>query len=348
MTARHDIVSLLRNGIDAPNEAGSMGRPALALAPMATVTHGGYRTLVHEYGGCDLYFTEMISAEALRGGTQFEDHYRSLAPIPERTIFQIIGYTHESIVDAASQLVQRPCAGIDINMGCSAPQLVRKGGGVAWMYLPDASARLIGKLRELIPDKSLSVKLRLGREDDPDALLDFARTLRESGADFITLHPKRQKEGDARVARWEYVDLLKDELDIPVIGNGGITDWTSYSSRLGSAAHPRAHALMIGRAAVRAPWLFAYLRGREAGRHEMKIDLSAVTARFLSLLEEHQPQQFWPSRARRFYPYLFKNVPFGHSIGARLAGTHDYAEGKQLITNFFRDHPEWLEHSERA
>jgi tRNA-dihydrouridine synthase B len=313
---------------------------------MATITHAGYRTLVHEYGGCDLYFTEMISAEALLGGTQFEGHYRSLLPVPERTIFQIIGYTHQAIVNSASRLAAEPCAGIDINMGCSAPHLVRKGGGVAWMYNPDATARLVDGLRALIPDKSLSVKLRLGRDDDVDGLLDLARRIQASGADFITLHPKRQKEGDARIARWEYVDILSRELSIPVIGNGGIVDWTSYRSRRGSVTNPRANAFMIGRGAVRAPWLFAYLRAREAGSHKMKIDLSAVTSRFLSLLEEHQPRQFWPSRARRFYPYLFKNVRFGHTVGARLAGTHDYDDGKGLITDYFRDHPERREHVE--
>lgn len=335
---------MLRHGVDLPGAQ----RPALVLAPMATITHTGFRTLVHEYGGCDLYFTEMISAEALIGGTQFESHYRSLAPQPARTIYQVIGHTHEAIVEAASRLAREPCAGIDVNMGCSAPHLVRKGAGVAWIYLPEAAARLMGELREKLPDTALSVKLRLGREDDPDALVALALRLQAAGTDFVTLHPKRQKEGSARIARWEYVDLLKQELTIPIVGNGGIVDWTSYLSRRGPEDSPRADALMIGRGAVRAPWIFAYLRGREAGRQEMEIDLSKVITRFLSLLEEHQPRQFWPSRARRVYPYLFANVPFGHSLGARLADTHDYDEGRRLISEYFETHPERCRHVERG
>jgi tRNA-dihydrouridine synthase len=105
---------------------------------------------------------------------------------------------------------------------------------------------------------------------------------------------------------------------------------------------------MIGRGAVRAPWIFAYLRDREAGGQEMEIDLSQVVVRFLSLLEEHQPRQFWPTRARRVYPYLFSNVPFGHSLGARLADTHDYDEGKRLILEYFETHPERHKHVERG
>ena len=357
MTPRDQILSLLRHGVgpptggDGPHGIGpphGTARPALALAPMATNTHAGFRTLVHEYGGCDLYFTEMISAEALIGGTPFEDHYRSLAPVPARTIYQVIGYTHDAIVEAASRLAREPCAGIDLNMGCSAPQLVRKGAGVAWMYLPEAAARLIGDLREKLPDKTLSVKLRLGRKDDPDTLLALALRLQDAGIDFIILHPKRQKEGSARVARWKYVDLLKRELTIPVVGHGGIMDWASYLRRRGTEDNPRAAALMIGRGAVRAPWIFAYLRAREAGRQEMEIDLSQVIARFLSLLEEHQPRQFWPSRARRVYPYFFSNVPFGHSLGARLADTRDYNNGRRLISEYFDAHPERRRHVERS
>jgi len=314
---------------------------------MATITHAGFRTLVHEYGGCDLYFTEMISAEALIGGTPFENHYRSLLPVPDRTIYQVIGYSHDAIVEAASRLASEPCVGIDVNMGCSAPHLVRKGAGVAWMYVPEAATRLIAKLREELPDKALSVKLRLGRRDDPDVLLRLALGLQDAGVDFITLHPKRQKEGSARVARWDYVDLLKRELSIPIVGNGGITDWESYQSRKGPEENRRADGLMIGRGAVRAPWLFAYLRGREAGRQEMEIDLGSVVTRFFALLEEHQPPQFWPSRARRIYPYLFMNVPFGHSLGARLADTRDYDEGRRLISEYFQAHPERRRHVER-
>lgn len=345
MNERDTVLRLLRTGVVTPIGK----RPPLVLAPMATVTHAGFRTLIHEFGGCDLFFTEMISAEALVGGTQFEQSYRSLNPVPDRTIYQIVGYTAESIARAAERLAAEPCAGIDINMGCSAPHLVRKGGGIAWMYKPDAAARLVQRLRAVVPSGALSAKLRLGRNDDPESLVAFARRLETAGLDFLTLHPKRQREGSARLARWQYVDLLAHELAVPIIGNGGIVDWASYCNRSRTPdGVPRAHAFMIGRGAMRAPWIFAYLRAREAGIPEMEVDLSRVVDRFLHLLEAHQPREFWPSRARRVYPYIFQNVPFGHSLGARLAGTHDYASGKLLLDEFFAAHPDRRTHVERS
>ena len=98
MTPRERTASLLRNGVGGPS---GVRRPALLLAPMATIGHAGFRTLVREFGGCDLFMTEMISAEALTNGTPFESSYRSLLPSPETTIYQLVGYSSGAILDAA-------------------------------------------------------------------------------------------------------------------------------------------------------------------------------------------------------------------------------------------------------
>ena len=213
-------------------------RPVLLLAPMATVTHAGFRRLVADFGGCDLYWTEMLSAEALVGGTPYESYYLDASPDPGKTIYQLIGFSHEAIVAAARILAQArdrsddPVAGVDINFGCSAPHLVRRGGGIAWMADPDAACRLIEALRPICGDASLSVKLRLGRDDDPDGLVRLCRRLTDAGLDFLTLHPKRQRDGEQRPARWSFVALLRNALTIPVVGNGGVTGWESLERRL--------------------------------------------------------------------------------------------------------------------
>jgi len=309
---------------------------SLVLAPMATISHAGFRHLVHEFGGCDLYFTEMISAEALCAGTRFERYYLSLEPVPDRTIYQLVGYTADAMVAAAKRLLEHPCAGIDLNMGCSAPQIVRKGGGIAWMSREYDAARMIESLRPLLPDRSLSVKIRLAPEDDPDRLTRFTSRLAAAGLDFVTLHPKRRKDGSDRPARWAFVHQLRDAVDLPVVGNGGITDWTTYRDRTGGNGR-RGGAIMIGRGAVRSPWIFAHIRAREAGTPPGEIDLFRVMERFFHLLEAHQPPEFWPSRARRVYPYVLRNVPFAHSVGARLASTREYATGKQMVLDYLRD-----------
>lgn len=309
---------------------------------MATITHAGFRTLVSEFGGCDLYFTEMISAEALSGGTAFEEFYLELDPEPARTIYQVVGYSVRAVVAAGRRLAERPCAGIDINMGCSAPHIVRKGGGVAWMKKPEEAAVVVSELRSMLPDKTLSAKLRLGSDDDPERLADFAGLLEDAGVDFLSLHPKTRRDGAHRPARWSFVDKLQSSVGIPVIGNGGIVDRHSYRERAYPAGRKRS-AVMIGRGAVRRPWIFSHLRAHEHPGEEPHgpgiVDLVRLMERFFSLLERHQPPEFWPTRARRIYPYILKNLPFGHSVGARLAQEGDYHKGKREILDYLKTDP---------
>ncbi|MFW6223447.1 MAG: tRNA-dihydrouridine synthase family protein [Spirochaetota bacterium] len=163
----------------------------LILAPMATLTHPAVRTLVGEYGGCDLYFSEMISAEA--------------------------------ILEAARRLAEEPVQGIDVNMGCSAPQIAKRGAGVTWMQYPEASARLIERIRAVAPGKTVSAKFRLGTGEDPRELVDFARALEAAGASFLTLHPRFRRQSYSRPAHWSYVARLREALSIPLYGSGVVT-----------------------------------------------------------------------------------------------------------------------------
>ena len=105
---------------------------------------------------------------------------------------------------------------------------------------------------------------------------------------------------------------------------------------------------MIGRGAVRAPWLFSHIRRREEDPKAVtEIDLAAVLDRFHTLLEETQPRDFWSSRARRFYPYFFRNLLFGHRIGTRLGYQSDYQLARAESARYFREHPEYRFHTEK-
>lgn len=316
----------------------------LVLAPMATLTHAGLRVLVEEFGGCDLFLSEMISAEAMIGGTRYESYYTMTAPDPTRLIFQLVGYSGERIVEAATRLLQTQAVGVDLNMGCSAPHIVRKGGGIAWMANTAGAAALVERTRNAIGDRSLSVKVRLGASGDPDHLVSFCRALESAGADFITLHPKTRKEAASRTARWSYVRLLRDELTIPVIGNGGITGERTLRTRLEQAGDG---PVMVGRAAARAPWILSYLKRRMSGdRSEYRVDLASVAERFFSLLEQYQPADFLPTRAARFVSYFAGNLAFGHALGARLGASRSYDQIRDELFAYFAEHPETRVHLE--
>lgn len=312
---------------------------------MATLTHPALRTLVWEYGGCDLYFSEMISAEAFLGGTPFEYVYRDPRPAPARLVYQLVGRSEDPIVEATRRLAGEPVYGIDVNMGCSAPKIAKRGAGVSWMQHPDAAARLIERLRSAAPHLHISAKFRLGTGEDPAELITFARALESAGASFLTLHPRFRRQSYSRPANWRYVRLLRDAVAVPVFGSGDIGDAATLRRRVTESG---IEGVMIGRAAVERPWIFAELGGRGnrgrglggPGIHGAEVDLAEVAQRLHGLLEEMLPPEFLVSRARRFHAYFLRNLAFGHRLAAQVQGIESYGGIVEHVMSYFAAHPE--------
>ena len=277
------------------------------LAPMAELSHRALRELIEDFGGCDEYFTEMISAAALLAGGPLEKWYIDAGPRPEKTVFQIVGSDAGLMAQAAALLDRLECRGIDLNMGCSAPLIRKTGAGVAWMESADKAACLVKQVRKAVK-RRLSAKVRIGLTDDFEYLVRFCRRLESEGVELITLHPRTAKEKFKRTARWEYVGALRKELRIPVAGNGDIADAADLIRR---ASGP-CDAVMSGRAAVRQPWIFQ----RGAGNDEKTVRSLIIPAglRFLELLSRWQPPEFHISRARRFFGFFCDNLKWGNHI----------------------------------
>jgi tRNA-dihydrouridine synthase len=316
---------------------------------MAELSHRAFRELVEGFGFCDEYFTEMIGAGALIGGGRFESYYMDAGPCPDRVVFQLAGANADQIAAAAAFLDSRPCAGLDINMGCSAPAITRLGAGVRWMASIDGAGELIEKVRRKTR-RRLSVKLRIGLEDDFEYLVRFCRRLESAGAELITLHPRTAREKFRRSARWDYVARLRENLGIPVAGNGDIANAGDLLRR----AESPCDAVMVGRAAIRAPWIFAQARTAEAAaalqaqRVEPagpaaftgKVDLEETALRFIELLARYQPPEFHQSRARRFFNYYCDNFVWANYLKTLLNREEGLTGMAAVLTGYFREHPE--------
>ncbi|MFP3091304.1 tRNA-dihydrouridine synthase family protein [Treponema sp. TIM-1] len=303
---------------------------------MAEISHRALRELIVSFGGCDEYYTEMISAGALLGGGPYESYYIDGGPCPGRVVYQLAGADEGQLAAAAAKLDWVEKAGIDINMGCSAPAIVRTGAGVRWMDSPDKAGQMIRRVRRAVTGR-LSVKLRIGPRDDPEYLLRFCRRLESEGVEQITLHPRTAKEKFKRRARWEYVGLLRGALGIPVVGNGDINSAEDLVRR----AAGDCDGVMIGRLAVRAPWIFAQVRGPvlPAVLPET-VNLEEIALRFLELLAQYQPRDFLLSRARRFFTYFCDNLLWGTYLKTLLAREPELSAMARLLSVFFREHPE--------
>jgi tRNA-dihydrouridine synthase len=333
-------------------------RPLFLLAPLAALGHRGLRELIHAYGGCDLYFSEMISADALMSGSQYASFYLDPGPEPGRLVYQLVGAEQAGIVAAAGRLLETAArreaesghsgwAGLDVNMGCSAPEMVRQGAGVNWMTRPDEARRLLAALRPLVPaDQSLSVKIRIGETEDFDHLEKFCRGLQAEGIDFLTFHPRLRKDPWSRPARWGWFRRLADSLELPLVANGDIRDGGSLGALKEAWGEGWPAGVMVGRAAVRQPWIFRHLAelaapGRLAAAPlPERIDLLEVARRFHASLEAWQPRDFWLTRAKRFHAFFGQNLAYGHRVAAQIQSINDYGAILPFLQAYLEEHPE--------
>lgn len=256
-------------------------------------------------------------------------------------VWQLTGAKTEHLALAAAQLCELGGLGIDINMGCSAPDIFRYGAGIGWMLKPlHETQTMLDSVRRSIEGaggKRLSVKIRLGDENFSDeGFFSFCTMLADEGVSRITLHPRTKKEKYSRPPRWIYAERLACHLaergyGTEVVLNGAIHDRSSFEAALSTA--PSVSGIMIGRAAVQKPWIFAALSSAESAANA--VDLYDTARRFISDLKACQPPEFWKSRTQRFFTYYADNMLFAHSLRTRLLNSADPEEALHKLEAYF-------------
>lgn len=315
----------------------------LLLAPMATLSHEAFRRCVAKFGGCDEYFNEMINAGSLIRQGPFEKYYLTSGPEPEKMVWQLTGSKLEYMEIAAKTLAQLPGLGVDINMGCSAPQIACTGAGIAWMTKPITETLAMVKSVKSALENSckdgrtpprLSVKLRLGGEDFTDkGFFDFTDMLIGEGVQSLTLHPRTQKEKLIRnLPRYEYVERLALRYpNIPINLNGEVKDKTSLEFALKKAPH--ASGVMIAREAAKSPWIFAKLKGQQPSE---QTDMQQLALDFIDDVEEYQPKEFYKTRLQRFFSYYCQNFSFASYFKTQMLNSADNNDTRERVKEYFK------------
>lgn len=336
-------------------------RDSALLAPMVGITNRAFRTLVAELGEPDWCWTEMASAEAFISHAQYEEAYTDARPFPAKTSIQFFARSCEAM-SAACRLVTerdpelRPAA-LDINFGCSAPRIRRMGGGSALRGDPDKAAALVAAARSAWP-YTLSAKLRMGPDGDYGRLLAYCRKLCDAGLDFLTIHPRIDSQKFRRSPHWEIIGALGRDLSVPIVGNGDITGPETFGAIL---RDQRPYALMIGREAVRRPWIFRLIHsssvphGQGEGRAArppatesspmpgassgFSVDLLQVGLRFIELQASLSPPPFQLESARRFFSYYCENFSFAQYLKVKICNAENLAEMADRLASYFDEVP---------
>ncbi|NTV14120.1 MAG: tRNA-dihydrouridine synthase family protein [Desulfobulbaceae bacterium] len=300
--------------------------PPLILAPMAGVSHSPFRRLVASFARPGLFFSEMLSARHLPNDVQKKSLWLRREASERPMAYQIVAPNPEEAVIGARELAGYGAEIIDLNLACPAPNIAgrRKAGG---HLLSDLE--LIGKiLASLRPAIScpLTVKIRLGVAPDRAFLQDLVGVLEATGVDAVTLHPRLTSEKLRGRARWEYIGHLKSMTRLPVIGNG---DVASREDCLAMFRQTGCDGVMIGRAVVQKPWLFAEVLGEE-----QKIDAEFLWATYQEawrLITAFYPEHQALGRLKEFTWYFSKNLRFGHRLAARMQNLPDLVVCRDFV-----------------
>jgi tRNA-dihydrouridine synthase len=227
---------------------------------MQDVTDLPFWKLISTYGGADIYFTEYFRVHAT--STLDRHILRSITenPTGRPVIAQMIGNDIPSLVRSAKELQQYPIAAVDLNLGCPAPVVYRKCAGGGLLRDPKHVDAILGALREVVRTK-FTVKTRIGF-DSPEVYAELLPIFAKHSLDLLTVHGRTVKEMYRSEVHYEYITRAVAQMPCPVLANGNV-----YSVRKAEEVLKitGARGLMIGRGAIRNPWIFHQFRQQRSG-----------------------------------------------------------------------------------
>jgi len=229
-------------------------RPIVALAPMAGVTDASYRQFIKTIAPETIVYTEFLSTDAMHFGAEKTLKMLEFDPLIEKPfIVQIFGNDREHFITSCKVIEQMGADGIDINMGCPAARVVSSCHGSALIRRPELAADLVHAAVSAVKIP-VSVKTRLGWEDS-SSLIPFCQKLEQAGAACFAIHGRTYKQKFTGAANWEPIYELKNNVSVPVLGNGDV-DTAEDAVRL----LKNLDGVMVGRGTMGNPWLLREIR----------------------------------------------------------------------------------------
>jgi nifR3 family TIM-barrel protein len=288
---------------------------------MAGVTNAPFRLVARECGA-GLLTSEEIDARAL-----VYDNARTAAlarclPAEHPIAMQLLGSDATVLADAARRLEAAGADGIDLNMGCPVAKIVAKGQGAALMRDPLGAAVIFRTLRKavLVP---VTIKIRGGWDERTMNAVEIARIAEAEGVDAITVHPRTRAQQYTGQAPWDVIAAVVRAVRIPVIGNGDIRNH-GEARRMAKATG--CAAVMIGRAALGAPWIFA---GRVVEHRER----AGVIRRHLALIHQHLPAREALLQVKKHLAWYSSGRPGAAQLRPQLFAARDAGQAEALFWN---------------
>lgn len=224
------------------------------LAPMAGVTDLPFRKLCKEQGA-GLICMEMVSAKAISFHNKNTEALMEIDKCENPVSMQLFGSEPELMARVAAEIEERPFDILDINMGCPVPKVVNNGEGSALLKNPELIVKIVKSVSSAIK-KPLTVKVRIGFENEPVDIVEIAKRVEDAGAAAIAVHGRTRQQYYSGTADWDTIRRVKEAVSIPVIGNGDVDSPEKAEALIKETG---CDGVMVGRATRGNPWIFREL-----------------------------------------------------------------------------------------
>ena len=304
------------------------------LAPMAGITDYPMRSLVSSLGG-GVIVSEMVAINALQRKHPKSYRIADVRKEPYPVVVQLVGSDPQLFAEAAELVSELGAASIDINMGCPVKKIVNGGAGSALMKDPLRASEIISAVVKATPLK-VSVKFRKGWDNATVNAVEFAKMCEESGASYITIHGRTRSQFYAGKADWDIIGEVKSAVKIPVIGNGDVTSPQTAKEMLD---YTKADGVMIGRAALGAPWLISavhdYINNGVLREPPKVARVKELLLEHIKALVEYYGEALALPLSRKYVCWYCKSLRDAKRFREKYVRINNFAEALQEINEYF-------------
>lgn len=306
------------------------------LAPMAGMADMAFRELCADYGA-GYTVTEMVSSKGLTMGDKKSAMLLTLGERERKAGAQIFGDNPEIMAQAAVKCLEFKPDIIDINMGCPAPKVAMNGGGASLMKSPRLAGEIVKAVSQAV-DIPVTAKIRKGWDDNSVNAVELAEILEKNGAAAIAVHGRTRMQMYSGEVDYDIIRRVKEAVDIPVIGNGDITDVQSAAIMLEKTG---CDAIMIGRGALGNPWIFqqinAYLNECRVIPEPSLTEKMTVMLAHIKKIIEYKGEYTGIREARHHAGYYTKGLRGGAKFRAEMGSLESFEQLEEITYRIMKE-----------
>jgi tRNA-dihydrouridine synthase B len=280
----------------------------------------------------------MVSSEGLTRGSRFSKEIATVTRDEQPVGIQIFGSHPDRMARAAAVVEGLGASMVDINMGCPVPKVTRTGSGAALMQDPSHAAEIVSRMVKAttIP---ITAKIRSGWDREHINAPELAATLEDAGASAITVHPRCRSDRHRGRAAWKVIAAVKASVRIPVIGNGDVLSLADAKAMLDETG---VDGIMIGRGALKNPWVFRQIRDGFSGKpapDPTLEDYRQALDDFIARLSEYLPEKVVVNRVKALIGWITKGLTGGAGLRRNIYASKSLEEVLGIFEDFFLSSP---------